>query len=838
MRVSQGLRMLWREARSSPARLVFFAACLALGVAAVVTVAGLSTALEDMMRSRAREILAADVSVSARRPLPENVEAEFARKDFRLTRVRQMASLVAADSGRSQLVDLKVVDGEYPFYGALTLDPPGTLGERLTPESCAVAPELLTRLGLERGAALKIGGARFVIDTVIVAEPDRMNFSLTLGPRVFLSAAGFARADLEKQGSSIRYTALGKAPAEGASPQSLTESLRGNEEDAAYLSIQTYEDAQPILRDAIARTRRFLGLTALASLLVGGIGIAQTVRAWVAGKLDSIAVQKCLGMTSREILGLYGAQAALLAVLGSVLGAGLGIGGEILVIAMFQDFVPGQSFEVFQPAALARGIGLGLFVAMIFSLRPLFATLAVPPSRVLRLSAEPLVESRRTQILLALGLFLGVVLAAWAQIESLAYAALFSFGLLVIGAVLLAAAWSLVRMCARPSRENLPLWLRHGIAALARPGAGTLSAILSLGLGVLVILSMQLVHENLTEELGGDLPRGAPTVFLIDVQTDQWTGVNELLTSNRAVHVDSAPVIVARLSRLDGRSVDELARERKGESGSKWSLTREQRLTYGATLPADNKIVAGSLWSDPEHAEVSLEREFAASLGAKLGSTLAFNVQGVEVEMRVTSLREVDWRTFSLNFFVLVEPGVLDSAPQFRVASARVPKDGEDALQDALARDFPNVTVLRVREILEKLASVLQRVGAGVELLGWCTVLSGAAILIGAITASAARRAREVALFKTLGLTRGAVARIYAIEHGLVGLVSATIGALGANVLAFCVIHYGMELDWQFDLWTNLVAVAAAATLAAMAGLGASLRALLVRPSESLRAES
>jgi putative ABC transport system permease protein len=342
-----------------------------------------------------------------------------------------------------------------------------------------------------------------------------------------------------------------------------------------------------------------------------------------------------------------------------------------------------------------------------------------------------------------------------------------------------------------------------------------------------------LVQAQLTRELGGELPRGAPTVFLVDVQTDQWNGVEDLLAEQGADEVHSAPVVVARLAAIDGRGIEELARE----GGSKRRLTREQRLTYGASLPADNTLVEGELWSDPERAELSLEQEFADSLGVGVGSTLSFDVQGVVIDLAVTSLRKVDWRTFSLNFFMLVEPGVLENAPQFRVASARVPRQLEDPLQDAIVARFPNVTVLRIREILEKLAAVLARIGAGVGWLGASTVVCGAVILLGAIGAGASRRAREVALFKTLGLSRGGVARIYLLEHGLVGLVAGAIGAAGANALAFGVVHYGMELDFHFDPLVNVAALGATTLLAAIAGLLASTRPLLVSPIRALRSE-
>jgi len=836
MRLAQLGRMLAREARSSWARLAFFCACLALGVAAVVAVAGLSAALQDTIRVRARELLAADLSVSSRRALPEELDAQFAASGVEMTRVREMATLVAAPSGASLLVELKVVDGEYPFYGTLTLDPPGTLRERLGPGNCAVAPELLTRLRLARGDQLKIGAEQFTIDSVIAAEPDRLNFSLTLGPRVFLSAAAFERADLQKQGSSIRHVALGKSRS-GAEARALAKSLRERPELGLYLNVRTWEDAQPSLRESIKRTQRFLALTALASLLVGGIGIAQTVRAWIESRLDAIAVQKCLGMTSREIFGLYAAQTALLAALGSALGAGLGVLAQMLVIAMLQDFAPGQNFELLQPMALARGIGLGLGVALLFSMRPLFATLGVPPARVLRHDAQPLRARAGSDALLAALLLAGLLLAAFAQSSSWLFAAGFSGSVLAIFGVLLAAAAGVVRICSGKWRERLPLTLRHAVAGLARPGAGTLNAIVALGLGVLVVLCIQLVQAQLARELDGELPRGAPTVFLVDVQTEQWPRVRELLQAKGASEVESAPVVVARLAAIDGVGVDELARRRGDDRGAKWTLTREQRLTYAEQLPDDNEIVAGELWSDPLLAEASLESEFADSLGAELGSTLSFDVQGVPIDLKVTSLRKVEWRSFSLNFFLLVEPGVLDEAPQFRVASARIEKRLEDPLQDELVAGFPNVTLLRIREILEKLAAVLARVGAGVRLLGLCTVISGAAILLGAISASASRRAREVALFKTLGLVRGEVARIYLVEHGLVGLVAGAIGALGANALAWGVVEYGMELDFRFDPLANAVALLATGLLAALAGLAASLRPLLVPPIQALRSE-
>ena len=254
-------------------------------------------------------------------------------------------------------------------------------------------------------------------------------------------------------------------------------------------------------------------------------------------------------------------------------------------------------------------------------------------------------------------------------------------------------------------------------------------------------------------------------------------------------------------------------------------------------LPKDNKIVAGALWSDPAHAEVSLEQDYAGDIGARLGSTIRFNIQGVPLDLKVTSLRTVNWQTFGINFFLVVEPGVLESAPQQRLAVARLPRGGEQRVQDQLAASYPNVTFLRIREILEKVLKVLRRISLGIRFLGGFTVVAGIAILAGAVSAGSARRGREVALLKTLGMTRRGVAATFAVEYALVGLVAGTIGAIGGTVLAWGIVTRGFEMPWAFAPLSLATALAGSVLLAVLAGLAASLRALERRPIEVLRAE-
>jgi putative ABC transport system permease protein len=839
------LRTLLRESRGSRGRLTFFIACLAVGVSAVVAVAGLSASLDQGIRREARQLLAADVVIRGSSPIPPEVDGALKQlPGVQRTNLKETVTVASAPGragqpGPSQLVELKVVDGVYPFYGKLELKPRRPLHELLTPRTAVVGSELLAHLGRKVGDDVQIGGQPFRVVGIVVAEPDRVGISFTLGPRVFLSGPGFARTSLGAQGSRIGYRALFKLPdATAADMERAVQTLRSALPPGDFFRVETYRQAQPALRENLARIERFLGLVALLSLFVGGIGVAQSVRAWLAGRMDAIAILKCLGLRPREIFPLYFGQTILLGLAGSIAGIVAGALVQLILPRLFPDLIPPELINPWQPVALLRGLALGVGVALLFSLPPLSAVLRVPPARVLRRDAEPLPRHRWVTGATMLALAVGIWGMAALQSGSPLLGAQFAGGVALV-TVLLAGAAFLVTFAVRRLPRNFSgwarLWLRQGLAALARPGAAAGSAIVALGLGVLVVLAMSLVQRRLAGQLSAEMPVNAPSAFLVDIQPDQWPGVQRVLRDAGATGVESVPVVMARLAAIGGVRVEDLVERREG--ARRWGLTREQRLTYLRELPKDNQIVAGKLWSDPAHAEVSIEKEFADDIGARVGTILTFNVQGVPLDLEVTSLRTVNWQTFGINFFLVVEPGVLESAPQQRLAVARLPKGNEQRAQDALAASYPNVTLLRIREILEKVLKVLQRISLGIRFLGGFTVVAGIAILAGAISAGSARRGREVALLKTLGMTRRGVAATFAVEYALIGLVAGGIGAFGGTVLAYGVITRGFKIPWEFDPASLAVALGGTIVLAVLAGLAASYRALTRRPIEVLRAE-
>jgi putative ABC transport system permease protein len=834
------MRWSLRELRGSRGRLVLFVLCLSVGVAAVTGVAGLARGVDEALRSRARELLAADVAVEGRRPLPAELDAAARRLGARRSDVLETASVVAAPPrgsapGRSRLAEVKVVGPGYPWYGRVRLAPDVPLAQLLSADTAVVGPELLQSLGLTVGGHLRVGGAEFTIVGTVEEEPDRNAFSLSLGPRVFLSDQGLTRASLLAQGSRVTRRALFRLPDGEGAPEAKRLARAIRRAIGPLFEVETYTEAQPAVREGLERGERFLGLVALLSLLVGGVGVSQAVRAWIASRLDAIAVLKSLGVTGGEILALHLAQVLVLASAGCAVGALAGIALQAIAPAVLGDLLPVGAVRLWQPEALARGVVLGLGVATLFCLAPLSAVLRVPPVRVMRREAEPVPSPRVATVLTFLAVLGGVLAAAWVQGTSLRLAAAFVAVVLAATGALAAAARGLTWLALRLPLARLRLSLRHGLLALARPGAGTLGAMVALGLGVLVVFTMTVVQDQLARSLQRDLPGTSPTAFLADIQPDQIEGVRGTLLREGAHDVRSHFFVVARVRSVDGRTVDDLAKER-GARGT-WALAREQRLSAQPRLPASNRIVQGRWWSGAPGDELSVEEEFAIDMRARVGSTVVFDVQGVPVTLRVTSIRQVEWRSFDINFFLLVEPGVLERAPHVYVVTGRFPRGREQRIQDAVVARYPNVTVVRVGEVLEKVAAVLRRIGLGVRVIGGFTALAGLAILAGAIGTTAARRGREVALLKTLGMTRGGVVAAFAVEYAVMGVVAGLLGAAAGTVLSWVVLTRMMDLSFTFPGWSLAAAVGAGALLAVVAGLAASAPALGMRPMAVLRAE-
>ena len=856
MTLGVAVRWVLRESRGARGRMLFFVACLAIGVAAVVGVASLSASIAQGFSDRSREILGADVAVGGGRPLPADLDGAFAAlPGTERTDMTEAPSMVAAlgpdgRAVRSRLAVVQAVTGRYPLYGEMTTDPPGGLAAHLADGTIVVPREVLDALEVRVGDDLVLGGAKFRIAAAVVQAPQRMGMSAFLGPTVYVTSAGRSRTGLLGMVTRMRYRALFALPP-GATREELDAAIARVRDlpTGDALGVDAHYNVGPVGGRTTVLLDGFLGLVALLSLIVGGIGVAQIVRTWVAGRTQAIAVLRCLGLRPGEILMLSLGHVGLLAVVGSVAGTALGCALPLLADSLMPDLVPGGMPIVFPLGATLRGLVLGLGISLVFSLPPLTAVWRVSPARVLRSDAAPLPAPRAVATASVAALVAAIFAAAWVEGGQRIFAVAFTVGFALLALTLWACARALVALAARIPRRRMNAYLAHGIAALARPGAGTTSAVVALGLGTMVVVATWLVQDRLHDGFLAMVPSGAPSVYVMDVKPEQWPGVETALRDAGATGIDGVPVVIARIAAIDGRTVEEIAAaddeaERVAAAAegrqvvvgrSRRSLTRPQRLTSRATLTPDNRIVAGALWSDPARTEVSVEEGAASQLGLRVGSTIRFDVQGVPLEVVVTSVRSVQWQSFAINFFYVLEPGALDTAKGLVLASARVPPAAEAALRDRITRECPNASIVQVGQILEDVGALVGRLASGVSMLGGSCVAAGLLVLAGSASATMLRRRREIALLKVLGVTRGGVSALLAVEYGLVGAVAGLVGAGGALLLAWGFLTYVAPVDNDLPWIVLPVTMLACAVATAAGGLAAGARALAVRPIEALR---
>jgi len=838
-------RMLWRESRGARGRLLLLSASVAVGVAAVVGVDALVAAIELGIRHRSRELLGGDLAVESRRPLPDLTPLlpEPLRSAPRIE-LYVLSTMVRADDGQSSLAELKAVDqtrGRFPLAGELLLTPRRPLAELLDDQSVLIAPELAAKLALKLGDALYVGGQALRVRGIIESEPDPIAFAFSFGPRVLITAGALSRTQLLAYGNRTKHRVVFSLPGVSetrlrALKQELLHALPGG---GTYVSVETHAEAQPALRSTLDRVQRYVGLVALLSLLLAAVGVAQSVSAWLTEVMPQTAILRCLGFLPREVFVLYLGHVLAFSLLGSLLGGLLGLGLPWLLAHAQPDMLAARVGLIVPPLAIVRGLALGVLVPTLCSLGPLTAVWLASPALVLRSGASALPVPRVVLVGARVLLVCGVFGASWLESRELKSALAFAAGSAAIAALLWWCARALSRLLGGLPRRRLSVLVWQGLSAIARPGAGTTGSIVALGLGTLVVLSIALLEGMLDQAIDTALPERAPSAFLLDIQPAQWPPIEQLARRLGATRVDSSPVVMARLAAIDGKSVTELMKQRPGQSNERtrgqWSLTREQRISWMKQLPADNQIVSGKLWSDQSPNELSVEEGFARDLDVRVGSTVRFDLQGVELDFKVTSLRTVQWRSFASNFFLVAEPGSLDDAPHFRFGAVRLPPAGEDALQRELSLRFPNVTVLRVHNLLARLESVLHQAALAVRFLGGFAIATGLVILFGAIAGSQLRRKREAALWKTLGLTRSEVLAMFAVEYALLGAVAGTIGAAGAYALTALLARQLLQLEalpsWSLCLAAVLVTIA----LSVLCGLLASTKALLVRPLDVLR---
>ena len=829
-----------RELRSGLSGFRVFIACLTLGVAAIAGVGTLSESIKEGLRQDARGLNGGDVSVSlVQRPASDAERARLAQGG-RLSETIEMRAMarVGSDGAQRSLVELKAVDEGYPLVGSVELDGGTYLRQALALKDgiygAVVDRGLLIKLGVQVGDTVEIGEARFRIAGVIRREPDRIASVLSYGPRVMVADASLPATNLVLPGSQIRYRYRVATPS-GAAAVALAAALEAGFPKAGW-RIVTTDDAAPGIRRFVDRMALFLTFVGLTTLLVGGVGVTNAVAAYLDGRMRTIATLKCLGASAGFIFQVYLIQVMALALVGLVLGLAMGVALPLAAIRALEGLLPVSPVIGIYWEPLAAAAIYGLLIAFTFALWPLARARAVPPASLFRAKVTAARAWPRTRDL-ALLVACGAALAGFTIVTASqrSFAVWFVLGALASFALLAACAGALKRIAARTQRIG-GVTLRLALANLHRPGATTTGVVLSLGLGLSVLVAIVLLESNFNRQIEGRLSEGAPAFFFLDIQPNQIAAFDRAVTGVAGTEdYRRVASLRGRIVAIKGVPVDEA----EIASESEWAVRGDRALTYAASPPDNAEIVAGRWWPADYKGPtlISLDADLARGFGVGIGDSLTLNVLGRDIEGKVASTRAIDWRSLRFDFAIIVSPGTLEAAPHTHIAAVRAPEAAEDAIERAVARDFVNVSVIRVREALEAARGLMASINVAVSAVAAVTIVAGALVLAGAVAAGRRRRIFDAVVFKVLGATRADVLRAFLLEYGLLGLATGAISALVGSLVAWAVSVWLMELGWSFDPAAVAVTVAATVVLALIAGFAGTWRALGQKAAPLLRNE-
>lgn len=857
--------LAWRESRFARRRLFLFLSSITLGVAALVATESFAEKLAEGVRDQARVLLGADVTLFSREPfragttaLLDSMRAAGA-PTATLTSFLSMALHPA--TGGTRLAQVRAVDGPYPLYGQIETRPAGAWARLRGGRNVLVDPALLVALGANAGDSISLGRQQFQILGTLEKVPGDVDIASAFAPRIYVPARYIRGSGLLDFGSRAEFQAFLRLPVADGAAQWVErhDSLLASERVRA----RTAADRQESLGDTLARLGSFLSLIGVFALLLGGIGVASAMGAYMAQKADTVATLRCLGATARQVIGVYLLQALFMGFAGAVVGAALGTSAQWVLPRLLAGLLPVEVDPGIEWTSVLLGVAVGVWTALAFVLLPLLATRRISPLSALRRRVEPPRPGRPDAATWAAWAALGasVLLIAVLQARDLRVGAAFAGGITATLALLWLVARGVVWAVRRLPTTRWRYTLRQGTANLYRPGNQTPVVLLALGFGVFLLCTLLLVQHNLLRPLRVGNIADRANLLLWDVQPDQQPGVEALLGQSGFPVIQQAPIVPMRVAALNGRDVRATGFSDRGggaasnngapeggpgpaegEEPEGWAVRREYRSTYRDSLMASERLIEGSWWGETKLPDgvspVSLERDIAADLGVGVGDRITWDVQGVEVPSVVTSIRAVDWARFEPNFFAVFPRETLAGAPHTWVMLSRAPTAPQRArLQRDLVQRFPNIAAIDLTQVQEVLDAVIGRVSAAIRFLAAFSIATGFVVLLGAIATGRLQRIRESVLLKTLGATRRQIAEILSVEYLLLGLLSVVAGLLLAIVGGWALARWLFEVDFAVPAAPLLILGAVVVALAVAVGLAASREVFRTTPLQAIREE-
>jgi len=807
------LRIAFNELRGGLRDFRLFLACLIIGTAVIAAVGSLSQNIQQTIFVEAKTLLGGDVSLTATNQPMTPDQIAFFKQWGSVSEVVEMRAMAACDQSVA-LVELKGVDNPYPLLGELTR----TDGSAAAVESgtILVATSLLDRLAAKIGDTITIGTAAFKIAGVIQKEPDNVSGGFSLGPRVIVRTDDLAKAGLLGPEELVQYRTriLLKQP----SALLAFEQALKNQFPQAPWTVHTFHDANQGMGRFIDRLQLFLTLAGLATLLIGGIGILNATQAYLLHKMRSIAILKAVGASEALVSTSYALLLAIIATIGTVTGAMIGGITAWLILPHLAQFFPVDSSHAFHPLALAESIWFGCLTVAVFVVATLGRYASIQPALLFRstggaaLGRIP-IKWIAINVVFVLVLVVSLILTAASREIALGFIAASIFSI-----ALLTGVTHLVQKAAQHLRFQRP-WARLAASNIYRPGAATLSVILSIGIGLTVLITLLVVEGNFRNEVDSTLPRIAPSVFFVDIQPDQREAFIALVTSQPGLsELALKPMIRGRIATLNGIAVDRVA----VKDSAKWSLESERGLSYAIDQPNSSPVIEGAWWDKTYRGPplASLDKKLAQGMGLKVGDHIGLNIAGQLLDATIANLREVDYLTLQINFALILSPGAIEQFPATFLGTAHV--DGgpsaEVTIMRAVTKNFPNVSTIDIRDQLSTFKKLVDQIAMAIRIIAMITLLAGLLVLASALTATLDRRAYDITIFKVLGASRSDITRSFLTEWmalaTITGVVSAALGSGGAWLILY-------TMDWMhYQYLPTILAETSAAAIAVMMTIG------------------
>jgi len=818
--------MLWRDWRGG--ELSILAAGLVIAVTSITAVGFFTDRIERGLKLQSAELIGADLVITSARPDVVDYLEDARAHGFQVATTEQFRSVVLANE-RPQLVEVKAVSASYPLRGTLRIsDSAFGVDEATTGIPAAgdvwVEARLLQLLGLEIGDEISLGAATFKIRKLLRYEPDRAGDMFSVAPRVLMNRSDLDVTGLTGSGALVSYRVLiaGTRSTIEDYRRAIKDSLRQGEQ------LLTVEEGRPELNTALEKAQQFLGLAALISVLLAGVAVATVAYRFSSRHLDSSAMLRCLGASQQTIIQLFTLEMLWLSLLASSIGCLLGLLTQFVITELLDQLVlaqlPAPSFK-----SLLLGYATGIVMLTGFALPPLLALRRVAPLRVLRKDV-PATPVSGWIVYLAVVLCMSVLLY-W-QVGDIKLVALVLGGITVTLLLLALAAYALILVLNR-LRDRVGVAWRFGLANISRRPASSVIQVVAFGIGIMVMLLLTTVRTDLLDDWQKSLPEGAPNHFIINVQPDQVEDIQDYFNERGVAGTRLYPMVRARLLEINGQA----ARTSDYESErAKHMITREFNLSWAAEMQADNELVAGSWWSRDDYGTplLSLESKLAKTLRLQLGDVLGFDINGTLINFTISNLRSVEWDSFNINFFTVVTPGVLESSPANWVTSVYLDTEQRQQLGE-LVRMFPNITLIDVDIIMQRVRGIMDRVALAVEFVFLFTILAGLAVLYAAIQANQDERRFENAVLRTLGAKKKILLLGLVAEFTTLGALSGLLAGLSATTLAWLLAEYIFKFQYQLDVTVVLTGIISGTLIVVTAGLLGTRSVLTHPPIETLR---